>query len=462
MLSVLKDISIYAIGDVFTKGIGFVAIIIYSHFISQADMGAYGYIMIVVSFANAFLILGADNAYARYFFEFKEYRQKQVLTTTLFTCLSLWMFVVLFFPILFSFRIASLLLETDKYQIAFCFSLISLPLTLLSSMVNQALRNQFATKKFIILNFFTVLTTLIFAILLLNFTSLGIAAIFLGMILGQLTILPFRIFSIRGLFIKQIDIDILKKMIAYGVPFLPASVAYWVFSSADRVMLESMSHLESVGVYTVAVSLSAVMTLIAGAVGQAWSPHAVKVFEENREKARNLYARFLKFLIWLSLLLIFSASMLGKELITIIFPENYSDVFYPMLLLLTGIGFQITTQVTAAGISLAKRTIYFVYITFAVALINILLNYMFIPHYAELGASFATMISYLVLTYIYAVVSQKLFAIRYDAKFLLLSTVALVFILLASFLQFPYRLTILFLMLAIIVVKKSTLLEFIK
>ena len=109
--------------------------------------------------------------------------------------------------------------------------------------------------------------------------------------------------------------------------------------------------------------------------------------------------------------------MIGRELINFIFPAGYQKVFYPMLLLLTGVGFQITTQVTAIGISLAKKTIHFVYITLFIAIVNIGLNYILIPIYKEVGASFATMISYLQLTFIYTIVSQKLFGLNYDFKF---------------------------------------------
>lgn len=459
MLAILKDTSIYALGDVLTKGIGFLAIIFYTHFITQSEMGVYGYIMIMVSFATTFLILGADNAYARYFFEYKEQKQKQVLTTTLFVFLTFWMIFMLIIPLAFSDKIASLLLDTDEYASAFFFALLSLPLKIISSMSNQALRNQFKTKQFIVYNFFTALVTVGSAILLLQYSSFGVASVFIGMIIGDIFVLPFRLYAIKELFIKEVDFGILKSILAYGVPFLPASVAYWVFSSADRVMLESMSSLESVGIYTVAVSLSTVMSLVAGAVGQAWSPHAIKVYEEDKEQAKILYVRFLKVLIGVALFLVFCASVIGQEIISFIFPPKYMSVFYPMMLLLIGIGFQITVQVTATGISLAKKTIYLVYITLFVAIVNIILNYIMIPIYAEVGASIATMISYLLLTLIYSMVSQKLFRLNYDFKYISIAFILLGVIFLTSFMDFVYRAILLLSVLSVLYFKKEKIIR---
>lgn len=462
MIAILKDTSVYAVGDILTKGIGFFAIIFYTHFISQSEMGIYGYIMVLVSFSTAFLILGIDNAYARYFFEYKEKKQRQILSTTLFIFLLLWMLFILILPIYFNEEISYLLLDTRYYANTFLFAFFSLPLKLLSMMLNQALRNQFKTKQFIIFNFFTALLSVCSTILLMHFSSLGVASIFIGMIIGDILVLPFRIYSIKELFIKKVDFSILKKILAYGVPFLPASIAYWVFSSADRVMLESMSSIESVGIYTVAVSLGAVMSLVAGAIGQAWSPHAVKAYEEDEEKAKILYERFLKVLIAVVLFLVFCASMLGQEIIGFIFPSEYATVFYPMILLLIGIGFQITVQVTATGISLAKKTIYLVYITLFVAIINIGLNYILIPIYAEIGASFSTMISYLLLTILYAIVSQKLFKLEYDFKYIIISLILLFCIFISSFFNIYIRVFLLGIIILLVNKNKNKILEFIK
>lgn len=462
MIRILKDISVYALGDFLSKGIGFVAIIFYTHYLTKSDMGAYGYILIVLSFANTFLILGLDNAYARYFFEYKSHVERQVLSSTLFLFLALWSIVAIVLPLLYSEQLIETLLHDQRYLLAFEFAIVGLPLSVLSNMASQALRNQFKTKQFVILNLVNSVVVVTTALLLLQFSSIGTASIFLGILAGAILTLPLKYYYIHDLLIPQIDFSNLGKMLRFGLPFVPASVAYWIFSSADRVMLEHMNSLESVGVYTVAASLGSVMALVAGAVGQAWSPHAVQAYEEDKEKARILYAKFLKALMAIAFFLIFAASMIGKELILIIFPKSYTSVFYPMLMLLIGSGFQITTQVTAVGISLAKKTIYFVYITFLISIVNIALNYILIPVYAEKGASFATMVSYGLLTLIYGIISQRLFYVRYDWKYIMMVLIGLVLAVAASGMEFQYRIAIMLLSLAVIFYKKDHIMEFVK
>lgn len=434
MFRIMKDTGWYIFGECATKGLGFFAIIFYTYYLSQSAIGAYGYILIIISFTNSFLIFGVDNAYARYFFEAKLHIEKQILTSTLFIFLIVWTLCILVVPIVFVKEIAYKLLETHEYDIAFLLAFLSLPCKLLSTMSNQALRNQFKTKQFVVINFLSAVVTLGSSLLLLHVTFLGVAAIFLGMIISDLALLPIRFYYIKDLFISQFDFYSLKKLLVYGVPFFPASIAYWIFSSTDRIMIESISGLDSVGIYTVAVSLSSVMTLISSAIGQAWSPHAIKIYEEDHNKAKVLYQRFFYLLIGIILFIVFFVGMVGKELIVACFPLIYQEIFYPFIFLLIGMGFQVTTQVTALGISFAKKTQYIIYITFFIACLNIILNYILIPVHGVLGASIATACSFLTLTYLYAKISHNFFPIDYNVEIIFLSLFCLIGILLGSYL----------------------------
>ena len=102
MIAILKDTSIYAIGEILGRGIGFLAVVFYTHFITQIEIGVYGYIMVIVSFTSTIMTLGADNAYARYFFE---YKKKKAKATTYIYAVFLFGFMDDFHPVnAFSFR----------------------------------------------------------------------------------------------------------------------------------------------------------------------------------------------------------------------------------------------------------------------------------------------------------------------------------------------------------------------
>lgn len=426
MKSILKDISLYSMGVILTKGISFLSIIIYTYFLTKEEIGVYGYILIVISFANIFFLLGAENAYARYFFDLKTEQEKKVLTSTLFLFLFVWLLLISLIALFFVKDISKLLLDTQEYQFVFFVAFLSLPFRLLFTMSNQALRNQFKTKEFVLFNFLVSCISIITVIILLYYTKLGIASIFISMIVADFLVFPMMIYFIKNLFVFEFDFALLKKVLLYGIPFVPTAIGYWIFSSSDRVMLEKMVDLESVGVYTIASSIAMVMTLVSTAVGQGWGNHALKAYEDNPVEAKKLYIRFFNLVVYLSLVVIVSIALTGKEIIAFMLPSTYGDIFYPMIFLLIGIAFQLTTQVTVLGMSLMKKSIYLIYITFFIAIFNISMNYFLIPVFQEVGASIATMCSFFLLTIIYAVITQKLYKLDYDFKVILFALIVIV------------------------------------
>ncbi len=358
-------------------------------------------------------------------------------------------------------KLSFFLIRDTGHITTFLFAVLTLPLRVVSTLIDQVFRNQFQIKKYIFFNLTTITLNILFSLLFIFF-DFRVTSLFLGILVSDLILFPVRFLFIRKMILLSIELNILKKVLQYGVPFVPASIAYWIFSSIDRIMLERLVDLRSVGIYTIASSFSSIMNIIANAVGQAWSPHAINEYEKDRNKAKIIYLRFLKLLIIFSLLALFIFVSFGKKLISILFPPDYISSFYPALFLMIGIMFQMTNQVTAIGISLYKKTILFFYITWFIAIVNIILNYLLIPHFKEVGASIATALSYLILTLIYGLVSQKFYKLPYNTKEFNIFTVILVSIIMISFLPDIMKIALFFIVSSIFILQKKIVLSFIK
>ena len=227
-------------------------------------------------------------------------------------------------------------------------------------------------------------------------------------------------------------------------------------------MLERMSALEDLGVYTVAVSLSSVMAIVCNSIAQAWSPHAIQIYEEDQYAAKKFYVKFLNLLLFLFLFVMFFACIFGKDFIMIAFPYDYEKAFYPFLILMASLGFQVTTQVTAIGISLSKKTMYFLYVSFFVAFVNVFLNFALIPYYGVYGAAFATAISYFLLTLIYAMISQRLFFLNYDYGIILTFCILLLIVFCISFLSFLYKIVVFCFIVIMVYAKRERIIKVFK
>jgi len=101
-------------------------------------------------------------------------------------------------------------------------------------------------------------------------------------------------------------------------------------------------------------------------------------------------------------------SVFSSEILRLSTPETYWRSAAPLSVLTIGVVFSSTTQVTALGISLERRTNLFSIGSWGTALINFFLNLLLIPRFGALGAALATFVSYVILSSYYLYWTQRL------------------------------------------------------
>ena len=408
------DMAVYSFGNILIKGFSLISAPIFTRIFSPDDYGAWSFISAVIAFLTGILLLGGDSAYTRYFFECKNDEERKTLSSTWFLFLAVWSHVVVLALLPFSRAITIMLLEEQIYQFAWVVALVFSPAAMLNMLLSQALRNQFKARLFTILNVATAALTLILAVLLAYYFRLGITGALLGAGVASLVMIPVRLYSIRELLVRRFSTAFLKKLLLFGLPLVPVDLAFWLFSNADRFMLIKMDSLKAAGVYAIAVSMAALLSLLHNAVGQSWQPHAIKMYEEDPEEAKRIFARTLSYLTAGGAFIVVAFVAVSQEALYIIVAPSYYASFNAIPFLALGILFFMTTQVTVIGILVHNKTLYIMIACWVLAFTNVVLNYLFIPRWGIAGAGAATGIAYLLFTITYLVISQRLWRVPYD------------------------------------------------
>jgi O-antigen/teichoic acid export membrane protein len=204
----------------------------------------------------------------------------------------------------------------------------------------------------------------------------------------------------------------LRRVLHYGLPILPASLAGYVLFASDRYILQRFATLEVVACYAFAYKIAAVLdTLITRPFGLDWSPRRFRIATEpNAEASYNAAL--------LSYLSVCAAVMLGVLALTPsvyawLAPPAYSagQGIVPVLLLAYLVwGLSVPLNV---GIMLKDKTRYLPRIGWCAAVICMGLNLLLIPRFGMWGAAWATLIAYAVSTTGIAWFSLKLYPIAY-------------------------------------------------
>jgi O-antigen/teichoic acid export membrane protein len=411
-----RDVAVYGSGDVVLRIATVVAIPIYTRAFTAEEYGVWNFVATAALLASAVVILGGDSAYAREYFAARSDDERRLVTSTWIAFLAVWSCGVVAVALPFSGVFSELAFETGNRDTLFALALATVPVTIVSALLGQALRNQFRAGTFAVLNAVTAVLSIGLGLVCALALDLGITGIVLGTLLGVLAVLPFRVWAVRTLLAPVFSRAVLRRLLTFGVPLVPGSIAAWVLLVSDRIVLGELSTLEELGLYSVAAGVAAALLLVVGAFGQAWSPIAIQAHETDPDGAAELFGRVLTYiLVGFGTLCVLLATF-AEEILQLAAPPEYHAAAAAIGPLGLGAVAYASTQVTAAGISLARRTTWIAGLATAAAALNLGLNLALVPSYGMLGSAWATAAAYGFLTLGYLVVSQRLQPARYEVR----------------------------------------------
>jgi O-antigen/teichoic acid export membrane protein len=411
--AVFKDIFIYGSGDAIARASGLLTLPIYTRLLTTREYGVLGFVLSAQVLFISLLAVGSDAAYARFYFAEETVEARRVVTSTWFAFLTVWSCVLTAIAVPFSGVLSRAAFGTAHYELVITLALVSTPVTLMNNMFGQVLRNEFRAKLFTILNAATVLLTTACGIGGVVF-GLGVDGIIGGILVAGLILLPVRIWTARDMLGWHMSRHLLDQLIRFGAPLLPASLAYWVFELSDRIVLGKLSSLSEVALYTVAIAITSGLALLVGAVGQAWSPHSLHVYERRPDDAPAYFGQMLTYILVGFGLVSVVITAFAPEIVALLAPHRYHRAAEAVAPLALSFVAYASVQVTAISMTITKKTHYVLVFAWIAAILNLALNLAFVPSGGMLASAWATFASYLCLTLGYLLVSQRLWPVAYE------------------------------------------------
>jgi O-antigen/teichoic acid export membrane protein len=411
-----RDFVVYGLGEIIVKAFSVISLPIYTRVFDPAEFGVLSYVGTLAGLLSAVVILGGDSAYARFFFEAKTREQRQLITSTWLGFLAAWSLAVCLLLLPLAGTAANLSFGDPSRTVLFATALLTTPVWLINRMCAQVLRNEFRATAFTALNIASTALLIGLSVVGVLVLNLGVLGVLLGTLAAELVMLPIRVWMARSMFSRRFSLPLLRQLLAFGVPIVPTSLAYWVFLTSDRLILARVSTLEQLGLYSIANSLVGLAAIVISAFGQAWSPHAVKLYEDDRAGAPAVYARVMTYVLagfgWLAV----GLTVFGPELLEVLTSPAYQPATAAIAPLAIAMVAMASTHITAGGISLMKRTQYLAIYAWVAAVINVLLNLVLDAPFGMLGAAWATAAAYVILTLLYLATSQRLWAIPFEIR----------------------------------------------
>lgn len=423
-----REIGIYTVGFFVSSGLMYLAVPIYTRVFSPDEYSHLTFIQSVAAAVAGVLVLGGDVALSRFWFQQHTHHRRTTLVWTWIGFLTAWSVLVVALLVPFSPLFARWSFGSADLWLLFLLGLGTLPLTQLNRMLAQILRNEFRATHFAATSVLLGLLTLTCGLLLAIGLGLGIPGILAGALIAEAIVIALRAWLVRSYRSPAFDRALLNSMLRFGVPLVPGSVSFWVIASSDRIIVGLLAGATELGYYAVSTSVVAVFAVLLVAVGQAWLPRIVQLYEDDPEQSEIVAGRVFAVLVLILTGMAAAISLLAPVIISIVSGPEYAPAAQTLPLLALGAVLFGTTVLTGNGLELGKRTKELAVIAVIAAAINVTAALALVPRFGSMGAAMASVLGYATLTGCFLVRSRRVWRMRLHAPLLLASGAVLVLV----------------------------------
>lgn len=251
------------------------------------------------------------------------------------------------------------------------------------------------------------------AIFLMTFGYVVLCIIFFG-IKRKKAILP----------VHHIPWKTTSSVLKFSIPYLPVLLLSWLNNSIPLLVLRKYVDYSSIGIYTNAVTISSILTILQTGFTAYWSPFIYEHYRDEKSKEKIEKIERLAIIV-----LLFAATsiVLFQDIIYLLIGEKFreSKVFFPFLMLTPVCN--VIADMTGIGIMLSKKSYLNIFTFLGNSSVNLVLSYLLIPRFGVIGAGIAVGASALVMLSIRSYLGGKYYKISENNKFIVEALIFLIF-----------------------------------
>lgn len=237
----------------------------------------------------------------------------------------------------------------------------------------------------------------------------------------------FTLMLLTGIYFKtrwQIDIQLARRMLAYGFPVMIAGIAFTVNEVFDKYLLAELLPMDTnlaiaeVGKYAACYKLAMFMTLFGTAFRLGIEPFFFA--HANSKNPKATYAQITRFFVIFGSIILLSVIVFSDVIKVLIIRDSvFWEAMDVVPIVLTASLFLGIYHNLSVWYKITDRTRFGAYISLVGAALTIVINIVFIPVYGYMASAWATLAAYgsmMILSYL---LGQKYYPIPYNVRVML-------------------------------------------
>lgn len=420
ILRLTKQSFIYGIGQVLSKAIIIILLPLHTNFINPGDYGVFNLLLVFMGFMAIAYSFGLNTAFLQFYLLESDARKKDNYFSSAFYVTLMIAFVLSLLIYSFKAPLSKVLFHSEQYQDLMNLVILILTFDSLILLCKNILRAEERAMFYAFISIFNVAINCILNIIFVVYLRAGVQGILIAYLLSSiatlLLLLPITLQHLSA----TISIELLKKMLVFGLPLLPSTLALFLIDSIDRNLIERYLGLEAAGIYGAGYKVSLVIKLFINAFNVAWVPFFLSL--SNDENAKQIFSKVLTYFTIISSFVFLFFSMFMNQIVKfrifgycLVGQEYWGSLQIVPVVILAYVfyGFYVNFQVS---IFLKQKTGLFAYINMVGAIVNIVSNIFLIPAFKLMGAAYATLLAYVIMAIWLYFITQRIYPIPYELK----------------------------------------------
>jgi O-antigen/teichoic acid export membrane protein len=257
-----------------------------------------------------------------------------------------------------------------------------------------------------------VLVTIPTTVYLVVVEDMGADGILLGTFGTGVVFLLYRLWQERHRLSFVPDVTLLRRMLRFGLPTMPAELTLYSLNFIDRIIIVRLAGLAEAGLYALAIKFANGMQVLARGFQLAFPPLAYSISDDD--EARRAYALVVT---WFAAVLAFAVTglwLLARWIVRLLAAGDFFAAHEAVGLLATGVALYALYLTLVVILGRTQRTELNFPATAAATAANIGLNLALVPPLGIVGAALALVASYVVVLALMYVLTQRLFPVPYE------------------------------------------------
>lgn len=421
---------VYAAGNALARLSGLLLFPVYAKSLSASD-----YVTQNLAITTALLValaasFGMDAAYGRLFFEQNADGRRQLARTWgifALTC-SIPIIVV---GALASGWLAQLTIGSGDHGPVIAWALAGTSMQVLQRQPQLTLRLLRKPGRFVVATFSSAFAQLGLGVLFVWFLDLGAVGAAMAFCLGSAVGLIASVAMSGWIWSGRFSSRLLRGMLAFGLPLVPAGLANWAVEYLGRFLLRHNAGAEETAVFVVAAQIAGILGLVFYGFQMAWGPYAFSLMQD-RESAAIIFARVTRWVCLVGGVAVLSIALFGREMVLVLTKPEYAPASAAIPWIALSLLLWTLMYITSLGYQLAKRSHHQMWSMLLGVTLVILAGPNMASRYGALGIALLTTASYAVAIGYSVIASQRYLRVPYAwprllSWFLLLICMAILF-----------------------------------